>query len=35
MTVGLAGSVFDNPAYGLTDQKPVGLTPMKVFPTTS
>lgn len=32
ITVGLAGSVFDNPAYGLTDKKPVGLTPMKVFP---
>lgn len=32
MTVGLAGSVFDNPAYGLAHQKPVGLTSMKVFP---
>ncbi|WAH98128.1 Dyp-type peroxidase [Arthrobacter sp. MMS18-M83] len=31
MTVGLAGSVFDNPSFGLAHQKPVGLTSMKVF----
>ncbi|WP_125615868.1 Dyp-type peroxidase [Specibacter cremeus] len=32
MTVGLAASVFDNPAYGLAAKKPKGLTGMTVFP---
>jgi deferrochelatase/peroxidase EfeB len=32
MTVGLAGSVFDNPAYKLAGKKPQGLTAMRVFP---
>jgi deferrochelatase/peroxidase EfeB len=32
MTLGLAGSLFDNPAYGLAAKKPRGLTDMKVFP---
>lgn len=32
MTVGLAASVFDNPAYGLAGKKPHGLTGMKIFP---
>ncbi|BCT77084.1 hypothetical protein SCMU_29260 [Sinomonas cyclohexanicum] len=31
MTLGLAGSLFDNPAYGLSAKKPRGLTDMKVF----
>jgi deferrochelatase/peroxidase EfeB len=35
MTVGLAGSLFDNPAYGLAAKKPQGLTDMKVFPNDS
>jgi deferrochelatase/peroxidase EfeB len=32
MTVGLAGSLFDNPAYDLASKKPHGLTDLKVFP---
>ncbi|MEA5454225.1 Dyp-type peroxidase [Sinomonas sp. JGH33] len=32
MTLGLAGSLFDNPALGLAAKKPKGLTDMKVFP---
>ncbi|WP_422935660.1 Dyp-type peroxidase [Sinomonas sp. P47F7] len=32
MTLGLAGSLFDNPAFGLAGKKPKGLTDMKVFP---
>lgn len=32
MTVGLAASIFDNPAYGLAGKKPKGLTEMKTFP---
>lgn len=32
LTLGLAGSLFDNPAYGLASKKPRGLTEMKVFP---
>lgn len=32
MTLGLAGSLFDNPAFGLAAKKPQGLTDMKVFP---
>ncbi|WP_369046599.1 Dyp-type peroxidase [Sinomonas sp. P10A9] len=32
MTLGLASSLFDNPAYGLAAKKPNGLTDMKVFP---
>jgi deferrochelatase/peroxidase EfeB len=32
LTLGLAASLFDNPAYGLAAKKPKGLTEMKVFP---
>jgi len=32
MTVGLAASIFDNPAFGLAGKKPRGLTEMTVFP---
>jgi deferrochelatase/peroxidase EfeB len=32
MTLGLAGSLFDNAAYGLASKKPRGLTSMRVFP---
>ncbi|WP_415856493.1 Dyp-type peroxidase, partial [Sinomonas sp. G460-2] len=32
LTLGLAGSLFDNPAFGLAAKKPKGLTGMKVFP---
>ncbi|WP_285725191.1 Dyp-type peroxidase [Psychromicrobium xiongbiense] len=32
LTVALAASLFDNPAYGLAGKKPQGLTEMKTFP---
>lgn len=32
LTLGLAASLFDSPAFGLAAKKPKGLTDMKVFP---